>query len=83
MRIAVRVGYIGAIALGIFGAVIEEWLLVGIALFGGISCYLTHKQMEYTETLMNPGDEGWIPGLDDAVEEDQEDKRPSTADRAS
>jgi Zn-dependent protease len=39
MRIAVRVGYVGAIGLGILGIVSEHWMLVGIAIFGGITCY--------------------------------------------
>ncbi len=52
MRFTVRVGYVGAIALGITGFVIPSVMLVMIAVFGGITCYITHKQLEFTEQFM-------------------------------
>ncbi len=52
MRMTVRIGYLGAIGLGLWGAVIGNWILLGIAVFGGVTCYLTHKQLEYTEQVM-------------------------------
>jgi Zn-dependent protease len=60
MRIAVRVGYFGAIALGILGFLMlraEEYqvsggLLIVIALFGGLTCWTTHKQLEFAEEVM-------------------------------
>jgi Zn-dependent protease len=63
MRIAVRVGYVGAICLGIFGIVREHWMLVGIAAFGGITCYITHRQLRFTEQAM-----GFEPGEPPAAE---------------
>jgi Zn-dependent protease len=58
MRIAVRAGYIGAIALGIAGFVLSSVMLVCIALFGGLTCWITHKQLEFTEQMMSmePGE---------------------------
>jgi stage IV sporulation protein FB len=58
MRIAVRIGFIGAILLGIFGFVIIGMtpygglMLVMIAIFGGLTCYATHKQLAFTEEMM-------------------------------
>ncbi len=52
MRIAVRAGYVGAIALAITGVVTTSFMLVFIALFGGITCWITHKQLEFTQEMM-------------------------------
>ncbi|MCH8152059.1 MAG: site-2 protease family protein [Planctomycetes bacterium] len=52
MRFTVRVGYVGAIALGVTGFVMPSVMLVMIAVFGGITCYITHKQLEFTEQFM-------------------------------
>jgi hypothetical protein len=52
MRYAVRAGYVGAIGLFIAGLVLEQFMLVGIAIFGGITCWITHKQLQFThETI--------------------------------
>lgn len=52
MRLAVRTGFVGAILLGIFGLVTYHLMIVLIAVFGGMTCWLTHKQMAYTEEMM-------------------------------
>ncbi len=52
MRWAVRIGYFGAIGLGMTGIITRQWMLLGIAFFGGITCYLTHKQLEFTQSMM-------------------------------
>jgi len=52
MRLAVYTGYVGAIGLFIFGAVVGEWLLIGIAFFGGITCWHTLKQLQWTASVM-------------------------------
>lgn len=58
MRYAVRVGYVGAIGLGIMGFVTGNVMLVCIAIFGGITCYITHRQLQFTqETLGFESDE--------------------------
>ncbi|MCP3905221.1 MAG: hypothetical protein GY715_16470 [Planctomycetes bacterium] len=55
MRLAVYTGYIGAIGLFIFGAVTSEWMLIGIAFFGGITCWFTLKQLQWTGSVMGDG----------------------------
>jgi Zn-dependent protease len=57
MRYSVYVGYIGAIGLGIFGAVTQAWMVVAIAIFGGVTCYITLKQLRFTESFMQGEDD--------------------------
>lgn len=52
MRYAVRVGYVGAIALGIMGFVTGHTMLVIIAIFGGITCWITHRQLQFTQEML-------------------------------
>lgn len=70
MRLAVRTGYIGAILIGLFGLVSGHYLLVGIALFGGITCYMTHKQLAYTEDFMGFEDDEYMLNKFSEKEED-------------
>lgn len=79
MRWAVRVGYFGAIALGLFGAIKGHWLLVGIAFFGGVTCYITHKQLEWTQTMMGFEDDEYAQSLHG--DDEPEDAGPSRAER--
>ncbi|MBW2465430.1 MAG: site-2 protease family protein, partial [Deltaproteobacteria bacterium] len=74
MRFAVYVGYLGAIALGIVGWVTETWMLVAIAVFGGVTCYLTVKQLDWTDAVMGGGDSLYAASLwgeDDAPDEEE------------
>jgi Zn-dependent protease len=64
MRISVRAGYIGAIVLGIFGVVQGMWMLVAIALFGGITCYMTSRQLAMSEQVMGFESDLYAAGLD-------------------
>lgn len=52
MMYSVRAGYVGAVALFIFGGVTYDMWIVGIALFGGITCYITQKQVQWTDAMM-------------------------------
>jgi Zn-dependent protease len=52
MRIAVRVGYFGAIAMGLVGLIVPSYWLVAVAFFGGITCYITYKQLQWTDDMM-------------------------------
>ncbi len=70
MRFAVYVGYFGAIALGIFGAASSNWMLVAIAIFGGVTCYVTLRQVQWTESELGGNDDRyaaahWHPDRDD------------------
>jgi Zn-dependent protease len=50
-----KLGYVRSMriaVLGILGIVSEHWMLVGIAIFGGITCYVTHRQLQFTEETM-------------------------------
>ena len=46
MRLACRSGLVGAVILGIFAIATESTTLLAIALFGGIVCFMTAKQVE-------------------------------------
>ena len=58
-------------ALGIWGAVTTQLLVVGIAVFGGITCYMTHRQLEFTEGMLDfleqssitPGSKGTVTAM--------------------
>jgi hypothetical protein len=52
MRYAVRIGYVGALALGLYGLIVESMLLMCLALFGGLTCYHTVKELDYTEEAL-------------------------------
>jgi Zn-dependent protease len=52
MIYSVRAGYVDAIALFIFGAVTYNLWIVGISLFGAATCYITQKQVQWTDAAM-------------------------------
>ena len=52
MTFAVRSGYVGALLLLLFGAVTSHWTLVGVALFGLVTCYITQKQLQWTDSTL-------------------------------
>lgn len=45
MEIAVVIGFVGAVCLGILGMAMDKTLLLGIAIFGGFTCYATRQQL--------------------------------------
>jgi Zn-dependent protease len=52
MHLTVRAGFFGAVALLILGFVSGAMMLAMIAVFGGITCWVTLKQLQYTQTEM-------------------------------
>ncbi len=66
MRLAVRLGYVGAIALGAMGLVMGNFMLVFIALFGGVTCYVTHRQLAFTQEMMGFAPDEYAENLYDA-----------------
>lgn len=52
MRIAVRTGYVGAILLFVVGAITTNLILCLIAVFGGLTCWHTHRQLQFTEETL-------------------------------
>jgi stage IV sporulation protein FB len=83
MRLAVYAGYIGAIGLFIFGWVVSQLMLVAIALFGGITCWMTLKQLQWTEAVMGGGSDEYAASLwgDDEAETKQKKRGPDRAER--
>ncbi|MFO0873320.1 MAG: site-2 protease family protein [Phycisphaerales bacterium] len=69
-RISVRIGYLGAIALAVFGFVRNETILLAVAVFGGIVCWQTMKRLEYTQQVLGfePGPEGELQPAPDPDE---------------
>ena len=65
MRFAVRAGYVGAIGLVITGFVTENFMLIGIAFFGGFTCWITHKQLEFTDEMMGFDAPDYAASLDE------------------
>jgi stage IV sporulation protein FB len=81
MRLAVRTGYVGAIIMVVFGAAVSEWTLVAIGLFGAVTCYLTHKQLQWSsETLGFESDE-YALSLHGAKEQDVAPMKPTRQER--
>jgi stage IV sporulation protein FB len=50
MVISVTVGLVAAVALGVIGIVSDETLLMGIAIFGGITCYMERQRLRFVST---------------------------------
>ncbi len=82
MRIAVRIGYFGAIGLAIFGLVTTNPWLIGMALFGGFTCYVTYKQLQWTDSQMGYGSDEFAMSLHQGVEEEESPVRSAAAKRA-
>ena len=47
MSISVTVGLAAAVVLGMIGMFVEQFMLVGIAVFGGITCYQEKIKLQY------------------------------------
>ena len=57
MMFAVRTGFIGSILLFIYGMVVGNMLVAMLAIFGGFTCYLTHKQVQWTDAALLESDD--------------------------
>ena len=82
MRYAVRVGYVGAIGLGIMGFVTKNMMLVCIAIFGGITCWMTHRQLQFTQEMLGFESDDYSASLHGPDEIDVATKAPSWRQRA-
>ena len=74
MVFAVRAGFVGGIGLVIFGAVTSQWMIVGIALFGIITCYMTMKQLQWTDAMLGIESDEYALSVHDQVEHEGERK---------
>ncbi len=83
MRVAVWTGYFGALALLIAGFVMNNVMLLMIAAFGGITCYVTNRQLAYTESVLGFESEGvdYSASLGAGSEPDQREAKPSRRER--
>ncbi len=54
MDIALMVGFVGAIALGVFGLVANQTLLLGVAVIAGITCFLERRTLRAADELTSP-----------------------------
>lgn len=85
MRVAVRSGYIGALALAIFALVRNETLLLALALFGALVCAQTMQRLDFTQQMMGfePGPDGTLEPAPDPDElRREEHRRRQAADAA-
>lgn len=79
MRFAVRTGFVGAVLLGIVGLVMSMAgagpggiMLVLIACFGGITCWLTNRQLQFTEEMMGYESDDYALSLATGSDDQQE-----------
>ena len=82
MRYAVRVGYVGAIGLGIMGFVNGNVMLVCIAVFGGITCYITHRQLQFTQETLGFESDDYSASLYGPDEDEAVPPEPTRRERA-
>jgi len=77
MRIAVRIGYVAAIALAVAGFALQELMLVAVAIFAGISCWLMMRRLDFTQQTLGfePAGEDDGVGRPDPVEDAEERRR--------
>lgn len=57
MRVAATSGLVAAVVVGVLAAVVGQTLLLGIALFAGLTCWMQGRQLKFEEA-------GEIPGYD-------------------
>lgn len=67
LRIACQSGLIGAVVVGIFSLIANETMLLGIALFGGLVCHATRRQLEAERDFL-----GFEPDAGELAEIDEE-----------
>lgn len=71
LSVSVSVGMGAAIALGLFGLVANESTLVGVALFGGLTCWTERRRLTAPDALAGEG-----YGLSALDEEEERDRGP-------
>jgi Zn-dependent protease len=80
MRIACRSGLVGAVILGVFALASDSTTMLAIALFGGVVCFTTAKQVELERDYL-----GFEPDPAElaAMEEDLDTAPPTTRESRS
>ncbi len=75
VRYACRAGFCGAILLLVVAAVTMNMSLFAIAMFGGITCFSTLKQLDYTESMMGFEDSEGSIFTESLVQTESDDER--------
>ena len=52
MRMSCRIGIVSAVGVGLFALIRNDTMLLGIALFGGITCYLTSRRVAFESDFL-------------------------------
>ena len=81
MRFAVRTGFFGAVALGVLGFVMSNMTLVLIAVFGGLTCYVTSRQLKFTEEFMGYDSGDYSASLYGKEEDEPKPAKPTRSKR--
>lgn len=50
-RIAARIGVVGGVCMLVAAVVVESWMLAAIALFGGITCFVTLRRLDFADAV--------------------------------
>jgi len=77
MELVIPVGLVGSILVGVIGLVVNQALLVLIAVFGGITCYQQAMRLRYaSEYGEGSGGEGWLQFRESYLTPDDDDDEP-------
>jgi Zn-dependent protease len=81
MRLACRSGLVGAVLLGIAALAVDGTTLLAIALFGGVVCFATAKQVEYERDYLGfEPDPSELAAVEEEIEPTPRAKRDRPAD---
>lgn len=53
MRTAVRFGFVTGLGLAIYGGIMMNWPAVAVAAFGLIACYMTERQLAFSDSVLD------------------------------
>lgn len=73
MVTVVRVGLTASFALGFIAFVEEHVMLLALAFFGGMTCWTSGRQLEFTEGFLDLEDDAYALGLPEDEPDDDED----------
>ncbi|TVQ59229.1 MAG: hypothetical protein EA379_11450 [Phycisphaerales bacterium] len=81
LEVAITIGLVGAIVLALVGLVGNHAMLIGIAAFGGLTCWFERRRLRAPDELGRVGEGGlWGAGADDwkhGASDDDEPDEPS------
>jgi hypothetical protein len=72
MRLALRVGMIGAMLIGLAALMTDAMMLLVIALFGGVTCFASLKQLDQERDFLGfDPDPAELAAMEDELEEEE------------